>query len=48
MDINLKGAWLGMKEVMPMMMKNGGGKIVNVALLAAHVGLTNLAAYSAS
>ncbi|CAI10687.1 short-chain alcohol dehydrogenase (plasmid) [Aromatoleum aromaticum EbN1] len=48
MDINVKGTWLGMKEVMPVMMKNGGGKIVNVASLAAHVGLTNLAAYSAS
>jgi NAD(P)-dependent dehydrogenase (short-subunit alcohol dehydrogenase family) len=47
-DSNLKGTWLGMKEVLPVMIKNGGGKIVNIASLAAHIGLTNLLAYSAS
>lgn len=47
-DTNLKGTWLGMKEVVPVMIKSGGGKIVNIASLAAHIGLTNLCAYSAS
>ncbi|WP_209123311.1 SDR family NAD(P)-dependent oxidoreductase [Alkalihalobacillus sp. BA299] len=47
-DIDLKGTFLGMKSVMPEMVKNKQGKIVNVASLAAHIGLTNLVAYSAA
>lgn len=47
-DIDLKGVFLGMKNVMPEMIKNKRGKIVNVSSLAAHVGLTNLVAYSAA
>ncbi|WP_216829863.1 SDR family NAD(P)-dependent oxidoreductase [Alkalihalobacterium elongatum] len=47
-DIDLKGTFLGMKSVMPEMVKNKKGKIVNVASLAAHIGLTNLVAYSAA
>ncbi|NMB24185.1 MAG: glucose 1-dehydrogenase [Firmicutes bacterium] len=47
-DINLKGTWLGMKAVLPHMIKNGGGKIVNVSSLAAIVGLGSLASYTAS
>ena len=48
LNINLKGTWLGMKNTIPVMIKQGGGKIVNIASLAAHVGLTNLVAYTAS
>jgi NAD(P)-dependent dehydrogenase (short-subunit alcohol dehydrogenase family) len=48
LDTNLRGPWLGMKHVIPVMIKNGGGKIVNIASSAAHTGLTNLLAYSAS
>ncbi len=47
-NINLKGVWLGMKAVLPQMIKNGGGKIVNVSSLAAIVGLSGLAAYTSS
>lgn len=48
MDINAKGVWLGMKAVLPTMIKNKRGKICNVASTAAHIGLTNAAAYCAS
>ena len=33
-NINLKGVWFGMKAVLPHMIKNGGGKIVNISSLA--------------
>ena len=47
-NINLKGVWFGMKAVLPHMIKNGGGKIVNISSLAAIVGLPGLAAYTSS
>jgi NAD(P)-dependent dehydrogenase (short-subunit alcohol dehydrogenase family) len=47
-DINLKGVWLGTRAVLPTMIDRHEGRIVNVASLAATVGLTGLAAYSAS
>ena len=47
-DTDLKGVWLGMRAVIPSMIKNGGGKIVNISSLAALRGLTNLASYSAA
>lgn len=47
-DVNLKGVYLGMKTVLPEMVQSGGGKIVNIASLAAHVGLEGLPSYSAS
>lgn len=47
-NINLKGTFFGMKVVLPEYLKNGSGKIVNIASLAAHVGLTGLPSYSAS
>jgi len=46
--VNLKGVWLGMRAFLPGMIERGEGRIVNVASLAAEVGLPGLAAYSAS
>jgi NAD(P)-dependent dehydrogenase (short-subunit alcohol dehydrogenase family) len=48
MDINAKGVWLGMKAVLPTMIRAKRGKICNVASTAAHIGLKNAAAYCAS
>ncbi|MDB5562929.1 MAG: 3-oxoacyl-ACP reductase [Hyphomicrobiales bacterium] len=48
MDVNAKGVWIGMKAVLPTMIKNKSGKICNVASTAAHIGLKNAAAYCAS
>ncbi len=46
--VDLKGVWLGMREVIPVMIEQGGGRICNVASMAALRGLPNLAAYSAA
>ena len=48
MDVNAKGVWLGMKYVLPVMLRQGAGKICNVASTAAHIGLRDAAAYCAS
>lgn len=48
LDINAKGVWLGMRAVLPGMVKRKSGKICNVASTAAHIGLRNAAAYCAS
>ncbi|GAH82998.1 unnamed protein product, partial [marine sediment metagenome] len=45
---NLTGVWLGMKYGIPEMIKAGGGSIINVSSLAAHVGVPNQMAYSAT
>ena len=37
MDVNAKGAFLGMKYVIPEMMKNGGGSIVNIVSMSSFV-----------
>ncbi len=46
--VDLKGVWLGMRAVIPSMIEQGGGRICNVASMAALRGLPNLAAYSAA
>ena len=46
--VNVKGIYLAMKEVLPEMVQNGGGKIASIASLAAHCGLEGLPSYSAS
>ncbi len=46
--INLKGVWLCMKYILPHMLKNGQGAIVNCASVAGVVGFPGLPAYVAS
>ena len=48
LNTNLRGTWLGMKNVIPHMIERGGGRIVNISSMAAKRGLPNLASYSAS
>ena len=47
-DIDLKGAWLGMKTALPSMIDKGNGRVVNVASVAGLIGMPNVAAYSAA
>lgn len=46
--INLKGIWLCMKHELQVMVKSGGGAIVNMASVAGLVGFQGLSAYCAS
>ncbi|MET0988452.1 MAG: glucose 1-dehydrogenase [Steroidobacteraceae bacterium] len=48
MDINLKGPWLCMKHEIPLMLKSGGGAIVNTASMNGLVALPAAAGYVAS
>jgi NAD(P)-dependent dehydrogenase (short-subunit alcohol dehydrogenase family) len=47
-DVNLKGTFLGMKYAIPLMIKSGGGSIINMSSIAAIVGLPDRGVYSAS
>nr|MBS0038403.1 SDR family oxidoreductase [Saprospiraceae bacterium] len=47
-NVNLKGVWLCMKNQIPIMLKQGGGAIVNCASIAGLVGFPSLAPYVAS
>ena len=46
--VNLKGVFLCCKYVLPVMMRQGGGCIVNIASAAGLIGCSSRAAYSAS
>lgn len=47
-NTDLKGVWLGMRAVIPSMISNGGGRIVNISSIVGLRALTNLASYSAA
>jgi 3alpha(or 20beta)-hydroxysteroid dehydrogenase len=48
MNINVRGVFLGMKHVLPLMTAQRRGAIVNTASLGAYIGTRNLAPYTAS
>ena len=47
-DVNLRSVFLGMRYGIPLMLKSGGGSIVNTASMAAMVAFPNMAAYCAA
>jgi NAD(P)-dependent dehydrogenase (short-subunit alcohol dehydrogenase family) len=48
LDINLKGVWFCMKHEIPVMMRQGGGAIVNCSSVAGLIGTVGFPAYTAS
>lgn len=46
--VNVKGAYNCLHEILPVMIKQKGGAILNLASIASHVGLTDRFAYSMS
>jgi NAD(P)-dependent dehydrogenase (short-subunit alcohol dehydrogenase family) len=48
LDVNVVGVFLGMKHVLPVMLKQNKGSIVNTASIAGLIGSQDLAVYSAS
>ncbi len=47
-DVNLKGSFLGMRAVIPVMKRSGGGSIVNVSSIAGITGMGGGNPYTAS
>jgi NAD(P)-dependent dehydrogenase (short-subunit alcohol dehydrogenase family) len=48
LDVNVVGVFLGMKHVLPVMLKNNRGSIINTASIAGVIGSAEVAVYSAS
>lgn len=48
MDINAKGVFMCCKAVIPLLKRNGGGRIINIASISGKDGYPGLAHYSAS
>ena len=48
MDINVKGVWLSMKYEIPVMLKTGGGAIVNTSSVAGVIAFPGIEVYAAS
>ena len=46
--INLRSVFLGMRYAIPLMLKSGGGSIINTASMAAAVAFPNMSAYCAA
>lgn len=46
--VNLKGVWLGVKYAAPIMARQGGGSIINMASITGIVGYPGMSAYCAS
>ncbi|MFF9815329.1 glucose 1-dehydrogenase [Streptomyces sp. NPDC014006] len=46
-DVNLQGAWLGMRTVAPSLRRAGGGVIVNISSIAGITGYAGIGAYVA-
>jgi NAD(P)-dependent dehydrogenase (short-subunit alcohol dehydrogenase family) len=47
-DVNLGGAFLACKHVLPVMKRHGGGAIVNLSSVSGHVGQTDHVVYGAT
>jgi NAD(P)-dependent dehydrogenase (short-subunit alcohol dehydrogenase family) len=48
LDVNVVGVFLGLKHVLPVMLKQQRGSIINTASIAGLIGSQDIAAYSAS
>lgn len=48
LDVNVVGVFLGMKHVLPVMLKQNSGSIINTASIAGLIGSAQIAVYSAS
>ena len=48
MEVNVKGVWLGLKYVMPIMKRRGGGSIMITSSVAGMKGFANMVAYVTS
>lgn len=48
LNVNLRGAFLLAREVVPVMIRNGGGKIINVGSINSEFGLSGVSVYGAS
>jgi NAD(P)-dependent dehydrogenase (short-subunit alcohol dehydrogenase family) len=48
MAINVRGVFLGLKYVLPAMIKQGKGAVINTASLGGYIGTRNLGPYTAS
>jgi NAD(P)-dependent dehydrogenase (short-subunit alcohol dehydrogenase family) len=48
LDVNVVGVFLGMKHVLPVMLRQGAGSIINTASIAGLIGSNDIIAYTAS